>query len=301
MRLARYLNRITENNTMKTVKNIKMALASATSLFVLCSAGYHYSKTDVIAQQIESSSQTHENLPTVTNKAFKSGEILSYRLHYGALNAGVAILEVKPEVLNVSGREVYHIVANGYTSGAADWFFKVRDRYETYMDKNALVPWLFVRRVDEGGFKFSQDYVFNHYTKKVDIGNGEKFDVPVGIQDMVSAFYTARNLDLSNAKPGDLFSINSFVDKEVWPLKIKFVARETINTDIGKIRCLKFRPVVQKGRVFKHEEDLNVWISDDANHIPVRVKADILIGSVKMDITSARNLNNPMAFDVKAN
>lgn len=279
---------------MKTVKHIKLAFASATALLILCSAGYEISKTDLMAQEIESG-LSHENLPAVSNKAFKTGEILSYRLHYGALNAGVAVLEVKPEIIDVSGRQVFHIVANGYTSGAADWFFKVRDRYETYMDKDAMVPWLFVRRVDEGGFKFSQDYVFNHYTKKVDVGNGEKFDIPIGIQDMVSAFYAARNLDLSNAQPGELFSINSFVDKEIWPLKIKFIGRETIKTDIGKIKCLKFRPVVQKGRVFKQEEDLNVWISDDANHIPIRVKADIIIGSVKMDITGAKNLNNPLA------
>jgi hypothetical protein len=168
----------------------------------------------------------------------------------------------------------------------------VRDRYETYLDKDAMLPWLFVRRVDEGGYKFSQDYAFNHYTKKVDIGNNEKFDVPVGVQDMVSAFYAARNLDLSNAKPGDLFSITCFVDKEIWPLKIKFIGKETIDTDLGKYRCLKFRPIVQKGRVFKKEEDLNVWISDDDNHLPMRVKADVLIGSIKMDITGAKNLAN---------
>jgi hypothetical protein len=109
---------------------------------------------------------------------------------------------------------------------------------------------------------------------------------------MVSAFYSARNLDLSNAKPGDLFSITCFVDKEIWPLKIKFIGKETIDTDLGKYRCLKFRPIVQKGRVFKKEEDLNVWISDDDNHLPMRVKADVLIGSIKMDITGAKNLAN---------
>jgi hypothetical protein len=160
------------------------------------------------------------------------------------------------------------------------------------MDKDALLPWLFLRRVDEGGYKFSQNYSFNHYTKKVDIGNNEKFDIPIGVQDMVSAFYSARNLDLSQAKEGDLFSITCFVDKEIWPLKIKFVGREVIETDIGKYRCLKFRPIVQKGRVFKNEEDLNVWISDDKNHLPMRVKADVLIGSIKMDITSTKNLAN---------
>jgi Protein of unknown function (DUF3108) len=279
---------------MKANKKLKLITASAIMLFVLCSAGYKLTRTSVIEQQIISSGQS-ENLPNANNTAFKEGEILTYRMHYGALNAGIAVLEVKPQVLDISGRKVMHIVANGYTNGAADWFFKVRDRYETYLDKDAMVPWLFVRRVDEGGFKFSQDYTFNHYTKKVDVGNGEKFDFPVGIQDMVSSFYTARSLDLSNAKAGETFTLNSFVDKEIWPLKIKFIGREEINTDIGRYKCLKFRPVVQKGRVFKHDEDLNVWISDDKNHIPMRVQANIIIGSIKMDITSAKNLANPSA------
>lgn len=277
---------------MKVAQKIKLFSSAALVVFALCSAGYKLSRTETIAQEISFGTMP-ETLPKVTNTAFKQGEILSYRLHYGALNAGVAVLEVKPQILDISGRKVMHIVANGYTNGAADWFFKVRDRYETYMDKDAMVPWLFVRRVDEGGFKFSQDYSFNHYTKKVDVGNGEKFDVPPNIQDMVSAFYTARSLDLSNAKPGDLFSLTCFVDKELWPLKIKFIGRETIKTDIGKYKCLRFRPVVQKGRVFKNEEDLNVWISDDKNHIPMRVQANVLIGSIKMDITSAQNLANP--------
>lgn len=234
-----------------------------------------------------------DQLPVKNNVAFKEGEILTYRMHYGFINAGVATLEVKPEILNINGRKVYHIVGTGYTTGTTDWFFKVRDRYETYMDKDALLPWLFIRRVDEGGFKFSQDYSFNHYTKKVDIGNNEKYDVPSGVQDMVSAFYTARNLDLSHAKEGDIFSLPCFVDKELWPLQIRYVGKEVIETDLGKYRCLKFRPIVQKGRVFKKEEDLNVWITDDKNHIPMRVKAEILVGSIKMDITGTKNLLNP--------
>ena len=261
------------------------------AVVALFSAGNKIDKTSEIAQSIGSYSNT-EQLPSNPNKAFKAGEVLTYRMHYGMMNAGVAVLEVKPDIIEVSGRKVYHIVGSGYTIGSTDWFFKVRDRYETYLDKDAMLPWLFVRRVDEGGYKFSQDYAFNHYTKKVDIGNNEKFDVPVGVQDMVSAFYAARNLDLSNAKPGDLFSITCFVDKEIWPLKIKFIGKETIDTDLGKYRCLKFRPIVQKGRVFKKEEDLNVWISDDDNHLPMRVKADVLIGSIKMDITGAKNLAN---------
>ncbi|MBA3662949.1 MAG: DUF3108 domain-containing protein [Bacteroidetes bacterium] len=277
---------------MRKIKNIVLKSVAVIGVIAICSAGYMSERTSELTENIESGQQFTQPLPSKNNVAFKEGEILTYRLHYGALNAGAAVLEVKPDLIDVSGRKVYHIVGSGYTTGSADWFFKVRDRYETYLDKDALLPWLFVRRVDEGGYKFSQDYSFNHYTKKVDIGNGEKFDVPLGVQDMVSAFYSARNLDLSNAKEGDIFTLNCFLDKEIWPLKIKFIGKEEIKTDLGKFRTLLFRPIVQKGRVFKKEEDLNVWISDDKNHIVLRAQASILIGSIKMDITSAQNLAN---------
>jgi hypothetical protein len=102
-------------------------------------------------------------------------------------------------------------------------------------------------------------------------------------------------LDLNTAKDGDIFTLNCFLDKEIWPLKIKFIGRETIETDLGKVKALKFRPIVQKGRVFKKEEDLNVWISDDDNHIVLKAQADVLIGSIKMELTKAINLANPIA------
>jgi hypothetical protein len=279
---------------MKMKKHLALKAAVLAAGVILCSASFKTDRVQTIAQSIEKSTEIDAvELPAKNNTAFKEGEVLAYRMHYGLINAGVAVLEVKPDLINVNGRKVYHIVGTGYTTGTTDWFFKVRDRYETYMDKDALLPWLFVRRVDEGGYKFSQDYAFNHYTKKVDIGDNQKFDVPSGVQDMVSAFYAARNMDLSNAKEGEIISMPCFVDKEVWPLKIRYIGKEVIETDLGKFRCLKFRPIVQKGRVFKKEEDLNVWISDDKNHLPMRVKAEVLVGSIKMDITSAKNLANP--------
>lgn len=277
---------------MKTFQSITITVASVAGIVALSSAGYYTASKKQELNQVISNPNNVVDLPTNPNTAFKEGEVLTYRLHYGIMDAGVAVLEVKPQILEVSGRKVYHIVGNGYSKGTFDWFYKVRDRYETFIDKDAMVPWLFVRRVDEGGVKFSQDYTFNHYAKKVDVGGGEKYDVPTGIQDMLSAFYAARNVDFTNAKEGDIFSINSFIDKELWPLKIKFVGRETIDTEIGKYRCLRFRPIVQKGRVFKSEEDLNIWITDDKNHVPLRAQAKILIGSVKMDITAASNLAN---------
>ena len=277
---------------MKPIKQITIITSAAIATVALCSAGFYASKQEILSQVIPNTIPTKE-LPKQDNVAFKEGEILSYRLHYGLMDAGVAILEVKPDVIDVSGRKVYHIVGNGYSKGTFDWFFKVRDRYETFMDKDALLPWMFVRRVYEGGITINQDYKFNHYTNKVDVGEGEKVDIPDGTQDMISAFYAARNLDISSAKEGDVFTINSIVDKEIWPLKIRYVGKETITCDIGTFRCVKFRPIVQKGRIFKREDDLNVWLTDDKNHVPLRAQAKLLVGSIKLDIVSTKNLANP--------
>lgn len=219
----------------------------------------------------------------ITNTAFKRGESLKYLIHYGAVNAGEADLTVDNSKLVMNGRPTMHVVGTGSSKGAFDWFFKVRDRYESYLDEDALMPWLFIRKVDEGGFKINQNQAYDHNNGKVN-SNGKTMVVPKYIQDMLSSFYYARTLDFSKAKKGDIFSVQTFIDDEIWDLKIKYLGKEAVSTDVGKINCIKFCPVVQKGRVFKKEEDLSMFISDDANHIPVRAEGEILVGSIKMDL-----------------
>ena len=236
-----------------------------------------------------------KDLPVVKNEAFKRGEKFTFRLHYGIIDAGEATLEITNEEKEIVGRKTLHVVGNGVTKGAFEFFYSVRDRYETFIDEESIIPWVFIRHVNEGGYKIEQSYIFNHYTRKVDVGAGETFPIEPNMQDMVSAFYAARTMDLSNAKEGQIFSIDCFMDKEVWPLKIKFIAKETITTDLGTFRCLKFRPIVQKGRVFKREEDLNVWITDDKNHIIIKGQADVLIGSIKAELTKYSGLANPVS------
>ncbi|HTF03210.1 MAG TPA: DUF3108 domain-containing protein [Bacteroidia bacterium] len=229
------------------------------------------------------------------NTAFKRGEELKYRVHYGAMNAGVATFTIDQSNKLINGRTTFHAVAKGNTISVFEWFYKVRDHYESYFDEEALMPWIFIRRTDEGGFKINQNQTYDHNLGRVN-SNGKLLTVPKYIQDMVSSFYYARTLDFTNAKDGDVFSVPTFIDDSVWTMKLKFKGRETIKTDLGKVKCLKFVPVVQKGRVFKKEEDLTIWISDDVNHVPLRAQGSILVGSIKMDIISTSGLMVPLTI-----
>lgn len=252
---------------------------------------FSFTKQDVP----EVTTEEVSTLRKISHNVFKAGEQLEYRLHYGVINAGTAKLEVKKIDQKITGREIYHIVGSGKTKGAFDWFFKVRDRYETFLDVDGVFPWAFKRDVNEGGYKIKQNYKFAQTKNKVDNGEGKSFETPNGIQDMLSAFYYARAIDYSNAKVGEVFTIWSFVDDEIWPLRIRYLGKDEIKVSGDNYKALKFCPVVQEGRLFENEDDVAVWISDDGNKIPLLAQGKVLIGSVKMELTKARGLANPSA------
>ena len=227
---------------------------------------------------------------------FKIGEKLSYVLHYGIFNAGVAEIVVKPtSKVFYNNRNALNMIGKGRTTGVVDLVFSVRDHYETYLDSKTMEPLQFIRRVDEGGYLISQDYFFNPDSNIVTTQDKKIFDVPEGVQDMISAFYYARTLNFDTAHFGDVYEIPAFVDDEIFYLKLKFVGRETVKLRKGKFRCLKFNPVVQEGRIFKADEDLIVWVSDDHNKIPILAESKILVGSIKMELSDYEGLAHVIA------
>lgn len=246
-------------------------------------------------KMVDLESQPLIELPERDQAAFGIGEKLTYRLHYGFVDAGEAVVEVKETKYSRLGRPMFHVEGKGRTLGAFNWFFKVRDRYESYIDQESLLPWKFIRRIDEGGYEKSQDYIFHHHRMAVDNGAGITYEIPTGAQDMISAFYYARTLDFTDAAPGDEFTIQTFMDDEIYDLRIRYLGKEELSLRTGDYRCMKFVPIVQEGRIFKDSEDLQVWITDDENKIPILAKASILVGSIKMQLVEYEGLSHPIA------
>lgn len=236
-------------------------------------------------------------------EAFSGGEYLKFRVHYGIINAGYATLEVKEESL--AGNPVYHLIGKGYSTGMTKFFFNVEDVYESYVDKDTRNPDRFVRKIDEGGYTKNQEGFFNQKTNKVLVKDykhktEKTFDFSKNTQDILSSFYYLRNYpNINKMKVGDSVVIDMFFDNESTKFKLKLVGREDIKTKFGIVSSMIFRPLVQSGRIFKEEESLTVWISDDYNKIPLRIKANLLVGSLKADLEEYKGLNNPFKLKAK--
>jgi hypothetical protein len=232
------------------------------------------------------------------NSAFKVGEKLKYRLSYSNfLGAGNATMEIKKASNN--GKEAFHIIGKGKTTGVISWFFKVKDNYETFFYKDNLLPYHFIRKIDEGGHIKDKEIFFDQSTNEARVVNHKRdtektFSTPKGVQDLLSALYYMRNKDISNFKKGQEIELKMFFDQETINMKLRFLGREVIRTKYGKIKSAIFRPIVQAGRVFKEKESVTVWVSDDQNKTPLRIKASLSVGSLRADLHSYKGLSHQL-------
>ncbi len=231
------------------------------------------------------------------SKAYQSGEWLKFRIHYGILNASFATLKLESKKLDTI--PVYHVVGKGSTTGLARLFFKVDDTYESYFGRYDNKPHKFVRKIDEGGYTKDLEINFDYSEKKaqlVDKKNKKKFDFDINnkVQDLLSGAYHLRNnYAVEDLVEGESIKMDMLYDDDgVYQFKLKYLGKEVVKTKYGKVECLKFRPYVQSGRVFKEQESLTLWVSNDLNKIPIRIKADLAVGSIKADLDGYNGLKN---------
>jgi hypothetical protein len=236
-----------------------------------------------------------QQLPLRSEPIFQAGEVLQYKLKYGFITAAEATIKVQNSDLKFDGNSTYKLVVDAQTSGSFDIFYKIRDHYDSYIDKETLLPYFYQENVREGGYRRADKARFTQSAKKV-VSNRGTFSTPTTQTfDLVSAYYFARSLDISKMKIGDSFKLNYFLGDEISQLQIEYVGKEVVKSKLGSIRCLKFSPSIQPGRIFRKDSRLYLWITDDGNRVPVKAQVEILVGSVTMEIKYADGLKHPLA------
>ncbi len=230
---------------------------------------------------------------------FPGKEKLEYLIHYGWINGGIAVLQVRPDTYQ--GEEVLYASGSAKTIGITDRIYNVYDVYESYFDKNTGLPYKSVRDIKEGRYTSYNEVIFDHENEELLSLKSGLHNYPdtlnAKLYDIMSAFYLLRNHNIKELEIGDMITIHTYFDDEFWPLQIRFTGKKYLKSKLGRIHTLVFNPVVEPGRVFETKDDLRLFISDDKNFIPVRVQMDMVIGSFKADLIDFSGLRYPLNFD----
>jgi hypothetical protein len=234
-----------------------------------------------------------QELKNTVEPAFKIGEQLNYKLKYGIFTAAEATLKISDTDLTFDDHPVFHLVAEGRTSGTFDLFHKVRNRYDSYIDKKELTPYLYTENIHESNYRRSDKARFYQEQKKV-VSNKGTFTGNVQTFDVISAYYFARSLDMTQVTKGQKFTMSYFLTDGISQLDIEYVGKEVVKTALGTFNCLKFSPSIEPGRIFRKDSKLYLWITDDNNRIPVKAHVEVLVGSISMELTSATGLKYPL-------
>ena len=278
-----------------------MKLRNSLSAFSIWLVFFNAEEKNILPPPVQvNNSVPSDEFCGIKNTAFQAGEQVTFHVYYSVvgtyIHAGTAIFTTTLE--NFGNRPVYHVVGDGKTKSSYDWIYRVRDKYETYIDTATLQPVKFIRNVDEGGYKKYETITFNR-TANTAVTNGGVFKVPDCIQDVLSAMYYARNIDFSRSKVNDKIPFKMFLDNEVFDMYVRYLGKETIKTQYGKFKAIKFKPLLLKGTIFEGGEKMVVWVSDDPNRVVLRVESPIVVGKVKCDMMAYRNLRYPLTSMVK--
>ena len=234
-----------------------------------------------------------QELVKTTDVAFKVGEQLNYKLKYGFFTGAEAHLRVEESEIKFNGKPAYHIIAEGNTAGTFDVFYKVRNRYETFIDKTTLLPYLYTENRHEGNWSHTDKVSFDRAAGKITANKGT-YPFHGQVFDFPSAYYFARCLDVSKMRIGEKFNLRYFLEDSIQTLGVTYVGKEKVKCALGTFNCLKFNPTIIPGRIFRKNSKLYLWITDDNNRIPIKAHVEVILGSVTMELTSAKNLKYPL-------
>lgn len=244
---------------------------------------------------------------SVDNKAFKDGETITYKLYYNWNFVWLSAGEVQFEVKELEDQ--YHFSATGTTYRSYEWFFKVRDYYDSYVDKETLLPEISIRDVEEGRYRlydrvtFDQDKgkAFSLRGKTRETAEMAHYSIEPCMHDVLSMVYFLRNVDITKYKEGDALPLKIFMDKESWPLKMTYNGKEqgVKVKGMGRFNTIRVGPEVIAGDIFDDETEMNIWVSDDKNRLPLMIESPLSVGSVKAVLKDYKNLRYNLSAEVK--
>lgn len=194
----------------------------------------------------------------------------------------------------MDGYPHFKVQATGRTYKVWDWLYKVRDYYTSYLDTQSLLSSLFVRQVSEGDYEANDAYRFER-ENKLAVSKDTSTAIEHNTHDLLSILYHLRCVDYTEAPVGTKAQFTFLLGSKVYKAGLELMGRKTIKTKLGTFECMVIKPDLVKGRIFKGQEDMTVYVSNDLNQVPIRIESAIFVGRIKADLVEFKNLRYPLS------
>jgi hypothetical protein len=250
-------------------------------------------------------SERREIYPYVKNESFTKGEVIHFKMNYGIFTIGRGSTRIHDDYFTINGRQCFKVDVFGKTVGLVDWVADVDDQFGAYIDTAAIVPHMSYRKIREGRYRKDEIVTFDHVAGKIETKEfnqrtgkyktPKEYDAPASqVRDLIAGFMFMRTQDFSELKVNDTIMISGFFEDTFYNMKVLYKGKAVVKTKAGKIRTIVLKPMMPNNKLFDGENSVTAWFSDDKNRIPVKISADMFIGSAGVELTSYSGLKNPI-------
>jgi hypothetical protein len=257
-----------------------------------------------LAILLSSFSSGYQTYPKVPNESFSKGEVLQYKMTYGIFQVGVGSTVINRDYHKMNNRDCFKVDVYGKTTGLVNWVADVDDNWGAFIDTVALVPHMTYRKIREGRYRKDEVITYDHQNQKVEakvldqktgfFKESKVYDAPPQVRDLIAGFMYMRTMDFSRLKVNDTVTVEGFYEDTVYKLKVVYKGKETIRVKAGKFRAIVLKPMMPDNKLFSGENSITAWFSDDKNKIPLKVNANMFIGSAGVELTSYTGVRNPI-------
>ncbi len=298
----------------KTTRFLKLSSAALLVVVSLLTFSFSAVQWDLAKAEKVAEHVTHERLAaSVTsvgkecyqrNDAFAAGERVVYKLYYNLNFIWVPAGEVEFKIEDKGTQ--YRLSAVGTTYSSYEWFFKVRDRYESYIDKETMLPSLSIRDIKEGNYALYERVEFDQRNRRGKTYRGHSKEEAMQkpstyrstdcLHDVLSSIYSMRNFSLAEAKANSKIPISVMMSQQVYPLNVRFVGVESDKKikGLGRLQAYELAPEIIAGEVFNEGSEMRVWASTEPSHVPLLIESPVSVGSVKAVLKSHHKLRYPL-------
>ena len=232
----------------------------------------------------------------IPQSSFGRGETIKYTVHYGLINGGEATVETGGSLEHVNSRPCYKATVSGRTTGSFDFFLRIRDQWRAYIDTTSILPLRAQREIAEKNYRKKETIDFDHLRDMAEVVDHSHENARSTVKvanntlELVSGFYYLRTINFDRMRVGDVVRMPGYFDGDNFVLDVVYKGRETVETKAGDVRTFKLVPKMPNNKLFRGENAISVFLSDDGNKIPVLFQAEMFVGTVKVDMVSYRGL-----------